>query len=179
MKFNIHGSKIKITEPIKNYIEEKIGRLDKYFSNPDSLVASVLIRIRGIEQIIEVTIPVKHIILRGETCDKDLYTAIDLVSEKIESQIRKNKTRMHHKKIKPSLIEFNLEFDVKKEELENNKVVKRKLIEMKPMSEEEAILQMNLLGHDFFLFRHDKNGKKCVIYRRTEGNYGLLIANED
>ena len=183
MRFNIHGNSVKVTAPIKDYIEEKIGRLDKYLTNPDDTTANIQVRVRGVEQIIEVTIPTQHIILRGESCDKDLYAAIDLVSEKIESQIRKNKSRLNNHKMKQGLSEFIIDFEVNKdeviEEVNDSKVVKRKSLELKPMSEEEAILQMNLLGHEFFIFRHENNQNICVLYKRHDGNYGLIITNED
>ena len=97
MKFNIRGNKVKVTEAINNHIVEKIGRLDKYFESPENLTANVLVKVQGINQIVEVTIPTKKFILRSEVKNKDLYAAIDLVSDKLERQIRKNKTRMKKK----------------------------------------------------------------------------------
>lgn len=176
MKFNIRGNKVEITEPIRKYVEEKIGRLDKYFENPDSLTANVLVRIRGIDQIVEVTIPAKKMILRGEERNKDLYAAIDLVSDKIERQIRKNKTRMQKKATKPSMIDFNMNFEAE-ENVPEETVVKRKKIEMKPMSEEEAILQMNLIGHEFFVFKDADTGEVCILYKRKDGGYGMIETN--
>ncbi len=172
MKFNIHGKKMEVTEPIKNYIEAKIGKLDKYFDNPDEITATVVVKVRGIEQIVETTIPTKTVILRGEESHKDLYAAIDLVSEKIERQIRKNKTKMK-KAIKNSIADFNFDFetDIKEEE---DKIVKRKKIETKPMSEEEAILQMNLLDHSFFVFKNSNGDSIDIIYKRKDGNYGII-----
>ena len=99
MKFNIHGKKIDVTESIKSYIEEKIGRLDKYFENPDEITATALIKLRGKDQVVEVTINANKFILRGEESHKDLYASIDKVSDKIERQIRKNKTRLKKKMI--------------------------------------------------------------------------------
>ena len=83
MKFNIHGRKIEVTDSIKSYIEEKIGRLDKYFENPDDITATVLIKLRGNTQVVEVTINANSYILRGEEDSKDLYASIDIVSDKI------------------------------------------------------------------------------------------------
>ena len=94
MKFNVHGKKIEVTDSIKNYIEEKIGKLDKYFENPDEITATALIKLRGNDQVVEVTINANSFILRGEEQHKDLYASIDKVTDKIERQIRKNKTRM-------------------------------------------------------------------------------------
>lgn len=172
MKFNIHGRKVEVTDSIKSYIEEKIGRLDKYFDQPDDVQATVVVKIRGKEQIVEVTIPLKKVLLRGEESHEDLYAAIDIVSDKIERQIRKNKTRMS-RRYKDEIVEFNLNFEEEKEE-DTSTIVKRKQIEMKPMSEEEAILQMNLLGHEFFVFKNIESNEVDVLYRRKDGDYGII-----
>ena len=177
MRFNIRGNKLKVTDPIKNYIEEKIGKLDKYFEKPDEITANVVIRVRGKDQIVEVTIPARKMILRGEESHQDLYAAIDLVSEKIERQMRKNKTRMNKKVNKPNMADFIINFDSTKEEEDKNKIVKHKNIDTKPMSEEEAILQMNLLGHEFFVFKHDKTNNTNIVYLRKDGNYGIIEIN--
>ena len=174
MKYNIHGSKVKVTPSIKSYIEEKLGKLDKYFESPDSITSNVVVRIRGLEQIVEVTIPVKGITIRNEEANSDLYAAIDLVVDKLERQIRKNKTRIK-KKVKVEVTDFwFIDFKVAKEEYDTNKIVKRKTIDNKPMSEEEAILQMNLLGHEFFVFENIDSHTTSVLYRRKDGNYGII-----
>lgn len=98
MKFIIRGRKVEVTKSIKSYIEEKLGKLDKYFSNPDEITATVLIKIKDVDQIVEVTIPVTKMILRAEESNKELYAAIDLVVDKLERQIRKNKSRLNKKK---------------------------------------------------------------------------------
>lgn len=166
---------MEVTKPIKSYIEEKIGRLDKYFENPDEITANVVVRVHGIDQIVEVTIPMKKIILRAEERNKDLYSAIDLVGDKIERQIRKNKTKMSKKNVRSKVVEINVDFDFEEKEEENSsKIVKRKVLEMKPMSEEEAVLQMNLLDHEFFVFEDDKEGNLCILYKRKDGDYGLI-----
>lgn len=170
MEFNIRGDKLKVTEPIKEYVKNKIGRLTKYFDDADNITATVSMRARGINQTVEVTIPTRKFILRGEETNKDLYAAIDIVSDKIERQIRKNKSKLS-KKIKE--VGFVLDFEVK-EEFEENKVVKRKTIDTKPMSEEEAILQMELLGHEFFIYEDSETAEICVLYRRKDGNYGII-----
>ena len=172
MKFNIHGKKLDVTESIKNYIEEKIGRLDKYFENPDDITATVLIKLRGNEQVVEATINANKFILRGEESHKDLYAAIDRVSDKVERQIRKNKTRMNKKVSKELTMDFVLDFEEKEEN--DNVIVKRKIIEDKPMSEEEAILQMELLGHEFFAFRNMETQDVNILYKRKDGDYGIL-----
>ena len=173
MKFNIHGKKVEVTKSIKEYIESKIGKLDKYFEDPENITANVVIRISGIEQIVEVTIPIQKIVVRGEERHEDLYAAIDLVVEKLERQIIKNKTRMQKRVSKESILGFDLNFESAPED-EEQTIVKRKQIEMKPMSEEEAVLQMELLGHDFYVFRNMDSGEVDVLYKRKDGNYGII-----
>lgn len=172
MKFNIHGKKIDVTEAIKSYIEEKIGRLDKYFENPDEITATALIKLRGKDQVVEVTINANKFILRGEESHKDLYASIDKVSDKIERQIRKNKTRLKKKTVKDISRDFVLDFEEPEEN--DNVIVKRKTIQNKPMSEEEAILQMELLGHEFFAYKNEETNDVNIIYKRKDGDYGIL-----
>lgn len=173
MKINIHGKKLEVTNSIKNYIETKIGRLDKYFDNPDNINATVVIKLLGKKQAVEVTINTNSFVIRGEESNNDLYASIDLVSDKIERQIRKNKTRMHKKINKEKLKDFNLAYEIEVEE-QQDIIVKRKNIETKPMDEEEAILQMELLGHDFFVFKNSNTNEFNVLYKRKEGNYGII-----
>lgn len=174
MKFNIRGKNVDVTPAIKSYIEEKIGRLDKYLESPSDVSASIVVKVRGKEQIIEVTIPVNKIILRGEESHDDLYAAIDLVSDKIERQIRKNKTKLKKRKEKNNFVDFNYEFEVNKDEEKDEAIVKRKSIEMKPMNEEEALLQMDLLGHEFFVFKNTDSECVSILYKRKDGNYGII-----
>ena len=111
-------------------------------------------------------------ILRGEQSHSDLYAAIDIVSDKMERQIRKNKTKL--KKQKSNYVEFNVDFEVDTEDDEERSVVKRKTIEMKPMSEEEAILQMELIGHEFFVFKDIDGETVSILYKRKDGDYGII-----
>ena len=172
MKFNIHGKKIDVTESIKSYIEEKIGRLDKYFENPDEITVTALIKLRGKDQVVEITINANKFILRGEESHKDLYASIDKVSDKIERQIRKNKTRLKKRNVKDVSKDFVLDFE--EVEQNDNVIVKRKTIENKPMSEEEAILQMELLGHEFFAYKNEETNDVNILYKRKDGDYGIL-----
>ncbi len=175
MKINIRSQKLEITDAINDYLNKKISRLDKYLDNPDELNANIVIKPKGIEHKVEVTINFKKVVLRAEDSNKDLYAAIDLVSDKLERQIRKNKTRM--RKSKESIKEFNLDFEVPKEEEKETTIVRRKNVEMKPMDEEEAILQMELLGHDFFIFKNTKTGLTNVLYKRKDEDYGIMEIN--
>lgn len=172
MNINIRGDKIEITESIRNYVKEKLVRLEKYFEEPNTIEAHVLIRVRNSEEIIEVTIPTTKYTLRAEEKNADLYAAIDLVIDVLERQIRKNKTKLNkHRNIEP--IGFAM-LDEGDEEEELLKIVKRKSIESKPMDEEEAILQMELLGHDFFVFKNIDEECISVLYKRKDGNYGII-----
>ena len=174
MKYNIRGDKLEVTNAINNYVESKLDRLNKYFKE-DDILANVLLRVRGNSQIIEVTIPTDKFILRSEEEDKDLYAAIDLVTDKLERQIRKNKTRLNRQNQDNKYKDFNFDYETTQDEEHDEEViVKRKNIEMKPMDEEEAILQMNLLGHEFFVYKDMHTDKVCVLYKRKDGNYGLI-----
>ena len=175
MKCKIRGEKIKVTSAIQDYVETKLSRLDKYFKNAD-VDASVLNRVKGKEQTIEVTIPYDKYTLRSEERRDDLYAAIDLVIDKLEGQIRKNKTKLK-KQVKKSEEFFNFDFEIAKEEDNQNKIVKRKSFEMKPMNEEEAILELELLGHDFYIYRDDRTNDINVLYKRKDGNYGIIETN--
>ncbi len=172
MNINIRGDKIEATESIKNYIREKLERLEKYFDEPSSLDAHVLIRVRNGKEIIEVTIPTSKYTLRAEEKHEDLYAAIDLVIDVLERQIRKNKTKLNKKRAVEPIGFASIEEDVEDEYIDT--IVKRKDIESKPMGEEEAILQMELLGHDFFLFRNVDEECISLIYKRKDGNYGII-----
>lgn len=174
MKINTRGDKLLVTEGIKSHIDSKLKKLEKYFDNHDELSANVLVRVTGRNQTIEVTIPTNHFTLRAEEAHDDLYAAVDLVVDKLERQIRKNKTRIEKRSKKDKFKEINYDFNIEIDEEDNNKIVKRKTLDMKPMSEEEAILQMNLLGHVFFIFKNIDNENICLLYKRNDGNYGII-----
>lgn len=170
MEVLIRGNKVDITESMSNYVKEKLSKLDKYMST-ESLKANVLVKVRNYTQKIEVTIPLKTLILRAEEEQQDFYSAVDLVISKLERQIRKNKDKLM-KKEKKGTKEFNLEEVIPIESEE--KIIKRKKIDLKPMDEEEAILQMELLGHSFYLYKDSENNTVSVIYKRKDGEYGII-----
>ena len=171
MRIDIRGDKVKITEAIKSQIEEKLGKLDQYFEKPEELKAYVVVRVRNKEQIIEVTIPTPKFTLRAETSEEDLYTAIDLTMDKLERQIRKNKTKMRRKF--KDVLQYEMMMDITEDE-EESSIVKRKAIELRPMDEEEAILQMELVDHDFFVFKNVDTDSISVLYKRKDGSYGII-----
>lgn len=173
MNILIRGEKVEVTKSIENYVKEKLQRLDKYIENSDKIKATVVINVINHNQKVEVTIPLKNFILRAEETQEDLYAAVDIVVDKIERQIRKNKTKLMSKKMKETNKGFNLDIVEEFDEKEDT-VVKRKKIEVKPMSEEEAIIQMELLGHQFYLFKDSETLKPTVVYKRKDNNYGII-----
>lgn len=175
MNINIRGDKIEVTDSIKNYVKEKLERLDKYFEDSSKIDAHVIIRARNGEQIIEVTVPTSKYTLRAEEKHSDLYAAIDLVVDVLERQIRKNKTRLNKRRSEADVV-FSFIPEEDEEYVETNQVVKRKTIDKKPMSEEEAVLQMELLDHDFFLYYDVDEECFAVIYKRKDGNYGIIYS---
>ena len=177
MEIFVRGDKIEVTKAIQDYAKEKLGRIEKYLGDAENVKATVVASVKGHNQKVEVTIPLKSIILRAEETKDDLYAAIDIVSDKLERQIRKNKTKLQSKKMKEKFSK-ELIYDaierLEEDKEETSKIVKRKSVEVKPMSEEEAILQMELLEHQFYIFKDSETNKVAVVYKRKEGNYGII-----
>ena len=176
MEILVRGEKLKVTQAIQDYAEEKLSRINKYLGDAEKVKAVVVVSAKGYKQKAEVTIPLKTVIIRAEETRDDLYAAIDVVVDKLERQIRKNKTKLQSKKIKARIDKdfmFDMIEDIK-DEKNDEKIVKRKKIEVKPMSEEEAILQMELLGHEFYIFKDSETNNIAVVYKRTDGNYGII-----
>ena len=179
MKCSIRGEKIRVTKAIDGYINSKLSRIDKYFKD-SNMDAKVLIKLKGKKQAIEVTIPYDKYTLRSESEHDDLYAAIDLVVDKLEGQIRKNKAKVK-KQVKKDNTLINFEYELTKEEekaSKGKKIVKRKTLEMKPMDEEEAILELELLGHDFFIFKDVHTNNIHILYKRKDGHYGIIETGE-
>ncbi len=177
MELLIRGEKIEVTKAIQDYAKEKLSRINKYIGDSEKVKASVVVNVKGHNQKVEVTIPLKNVILRAEETRDDLYAAIDVVVDKLERQIRKNKTKIQSKKMKEKLSkDFMIDAieKIEDDKEEENKIVKRKTVEVKPMSEEEAILQMELLEHQFYIFKDSETNKVAVVYKRKEGNYGII-----
>lgn len=173
MKITLRGDKIKITDAMQEYAKEKLERLDKYLDNSENVNANLVVKVQNYKQKVEVTIPLKNFILRAEEVQDDFYAAVDIVVDKIERQIRKNKTKLQSKKIKDSK-EIIFDYIEEYKEEEEEVIVKRKKIEVKPMSEEEAIIQMELLGHQFYLFKDADTMKPSLVYKRNDGQYGII-----
>lgn len=173
MKITLRGKNIEITEAIEEKVSEKLSKLDKYFIVSENVEAKVLVRTYPYGQKIEVTITTEYVLLRAEVVDQDLYNAIDLVIDKLEGQIRKYKTRLNRKS-KDNKLAFNLASIEPLEEEEEDVLVKTKTITPKPMDMEEAIMQMELIGHSFFVYRDTETDAISIVYRRNDGDYGLI-----
>lgn len=172
MKVIIRGKNIDLTEGIETKITKKLSLLDKYFIMSDNVEAKVLIRVYPVGQKIEVTIPTEYVLLRAEVVDADLYNAIDLVVDKLEGQIRKYKTRLSRKS-KDNKLAFNFA-SIEPLETEEDVIVKTKTISPKPMDMEEAIMQMELIGHSFYVYKDMETNLVSVVYKRHDGDYGLI-----
>lgn len=173
MKVIIRGKNIDLTEGIETKINKKLAMLDKYFIMSENVEAKVLIRTYPVGQKIEVTIPTEYVLLRAEVVDNDLYNAIDLVIDKLEGQIRKYKTRLNRKS-KDNKLAFNVASIEPLENEEKDEIVKTKTISPKPMDMEEAIMQMELIGHTFFVYQDVETNSISVVYKRHNGGYGLI-----
>lgn len=174
MKYNIRSEKIEVIDSIKNYLTSKLDKLDRYFDDSHLIDCKILLIVRGREHKVEVTIPYKSFQLRAEASHSDMYAAIDLVIDKLERQIRKYKTKIVSKKRREEIVNEIEDFF----EEEQEEIVKRKELFLKPINEEEAIFQMELSGHDFYIFKNiDENDKICVLYKRKDGNCGIIKVN--
>ena len=172
MKYNIRGNKIDVTQAINDYLESKLAKVEKYFD--DDVEAKAIISAKGREQKVEVTIWSGKYNVRAEESNEDLYSAIDLVVDKLERQLKRFKDKFNNKKIAKE--EFVPEIEEYFEDEEQD-VVRRKEVFLKPIDEEEAITQMELLGHSFFVFKNVDTNKINVVYKRNDGGYGIIEAN--
>ncbi|HWJ79007.1 MAG TPA: ribosome-associated translation inhibitor RaiA [Niallia sp.] len=183
MNFNIRGENIEVTPAIREYVEKKIAKLERYFSEtPDANVNVNLKTYNDKTAKVEVTIPMSQLLLRAEEDHVDMYAAIDLITDKLERQIRKHKTkvnRKHREKGNLNAIFGSIETAATTavEEEENDlEIVRQKRFNLKPMDSEEAILQMDLLGHNFFVYTDAETNTTNIVYKRKDGKYGLIEA---
>lgn len=178
MKYQITGKNIKITEGISAAIEKKLKKMDKYFLINDEVDCRVVCSAHDLDQKIEITIFLPQMPLRAEVSDPDLYAALDLAVDKLEGQMRKIKTRMDRSKDKMSLGEsINFEqVETEKEPEEKDVIVRAKSYYLQAMDIEEAVLRMQALGHDFFLYLDEEDDRISVVYNRRDGGYGVIQA---
>ncbi|SDZ34014.1 putative sigma-54 modulation protein [Evansella caseinilytica] len=181
MNFKIRGENLEITPALREYVEKKVGRLEKYFESPLRSDVNVKMSVSSNDQRVEITIPMTKLLLRAEEKHSDMYAAIDLVIEKLERQIRKHKTKVNRKFRQDDSLKYMFKNELEplveeqpeytEEELE---IVRTKRFALKPMDAEEAVLQMDMLGHNFFVFSNAENGRTNVVYKRRDGRYGLI-----
>lgn len=171
MKVTVVAKNIELTPAIKEMVERKISKLDKYFES--DVEAKATLKVQKNRHNIEVLIPFNGILLRAEESTDDMYKSIDRVEEKLTRQIRKQRTKLDRRK-HGSLRFAEIATDSYDEEENDGKVVKTKEFNVKPMVVDEAVLQMELIGHNFFLFQNAETNKINVVYKRKDGDYGLL-----
>lgn len=167
MKFNIRGENIEVTPALKEYVEKKLSKLERYFDTFPEI--KVNLKVYSDKQRVEVTIPFTDLLLRAEETNSDMYAAIDLVVDKLERQIRKHKTKVNRKLREKGSMKTNFILPeavavldaVEEDELE---LVRTKRFDLKPMDVEEAILQMDMLGHNFFVFTNADTNETNVVY---------------
>ena len=177
MKIQIRGvNNLQVTDAIKTHIESKVGNLTKFLPQDQDLEARVNIKVYDLIQKVEVTIPGKQFILRAEEQHHDLYAAVDLVVDKLERQIRRHKTKANRKIREREGIKeyFSNLGDQPTIKVEDETPYKVKKVHLKPMDVEEAIMQLELLGHDFYVYHDLDVDAVCVLYTRRDGKYGVI-----
>lgn len=185
MKVTVRGkNKFVPSDAIKDYAIGKLQKLDHYFQKNEELSATVVCKVYDSHQTVEITIPTKNIILRAEVNSDDIYSAIDLSIDKLESQIRKHKSKIY-KSLKrrtgvashyASKVDFDLE-EFKTEVLATN-LVRNKKVDLTPMSADDAVMQMEMLNHDFYVFLDSETKKVSVVYLRDDGDYGIIVTDQ-
>jgi len=167
-----------ITDAIREHIDLKVGSLSKFLPANEELEARVNIKIYDVIQKVEVTIPGKQFILRAEEEHTDLYAAVDLVIDKLERQIRRHKTKANKKiREREGIAEYFSNLENGDKDIVTDEPFKSKEIFLKPMDVEEAIMQLDLLGHDFFVYYDMELNSVCVVYRRKDGQIGVIETN--
>jgi len=176
MKVQIYGKNITVTPAIAEKIETKLNLLEKYFIIDESVVANVVVRVYPTKQKIEVTIPTKFAVLRAEVTHDDLYAAIDLAVDKLEDQIRRQKTRLNRKNKEKLAMAFleSEEFNDEDYDESDDELVRTKTITPDLMDLDEAIMRMEMLNHSFFIYRDMETKEIAVVYKRHDGGYGLI-----
>lgn len=172
MKISMACRKIDLTQGMKDYTEKRAQKLDKFFD--ESADAKFVFSVEKNRQKVELTIFNHNTIFRVETITDDMYASVDKAISDVERQIRKNKTRLEKRLRSGALDSYNMPVEQPVEEEKEFSIVKKKVFSAKPMSTEEAILQMNLLQHEFFVFVNSEDERPCIVYKRKDGNYGLI-----
>ncbi len=183
LKVNVRGENIEVTAALRDYVEKKLAKLEKYFEDTSNSTAHVNLKVYTNKNAkVEVTIPLPYLVLRAEETSPDMYGSIDLVTDKLERQIRKHKTKINRKSREKGY--KGLDFASQEPGADNSKdeddiqIVRTKNIALKPMDSEEAVLQMEMLGHSFFIYEDADTQDVNIVYRRRDGRYGLIEAGE-
>lgn len=169
MNIIVRGKNIDVTDALKDYVDKRVGKLEKYFEGIHD--AQVTLIVEKDTHRVEVTLPVNGVIFRGEESTPDMYSSIDLVVDKLEKQIAKYKSKLSKKLHKNFILEA---VPVGHPEHEEPQIMKTKRFAIKPMQIEEAVMQMNLVGHNFYVFSNSETDEVNVVYKRKDGNYGLI-----
>ncbi len=172
MLVSILGRNMRVTEAMESNFETKLSRLDKYFSEEQE--AKVTVSHQKNQQKVEVTVPFHSGVVRAEAMDEDVYNALDVAIEKLKKQLAKHKDKLMKKPFGSIRFESIEDYVPAAGEEQEEKIIRRKVFEYKPMSEEDALLQLEMLGHDFFVFDNYETGKVTVVYKRKDGAYGLI-----
>lgn len=176
MKLSVQGKNFQVTDDILKYAEKRLSTVEKFFDNIQEL-NTIISKERGNIKV-EVTLSASGTVIRGESRTPDVFSSIDDVVDKLKRQIKKYKERFIERRREAAKEEKRFERSTEEFEEEEPKIVKVKKFILKPMDEEEAIMQMELLGHNFFVFLNSRTDKFNVIYKRTDGNYGLIEPEE-
>ena len=179
--YNVRGENIEVTKAIRDYAEKKVAKLERFFDDVPEATAYVNLKVYPDKTAkAEVTIPLSFLVLRAEETTADLYASIDLVVDKLERQVRKYKTKIHRKSRERGFEGFEPSFGVEESSTQTSEqesgldIVRSKRVHLKPMDSEEAVLQMNMLGHDFFIYTDAETNDINIVYRRKDGRYGLI-----
>ena len=176
MKYQIIGKNIEVTDSIRHDLERKLARMDKYFVINDEVLCRAVVRSYKVGAKVEITIFTKQMDFRTEVKNDDLYAAVDLAIDKLEGQMRKLKTRMDRTAESASLGKALAFENFESEEGEEDTIVRTKSIYLEPMTIDEAITRMEALGHSFFLYLDDDDDRVSVAYKRNDGGYGVIQA---
>lgn len=173
MKFNITGRNINIGDRTREHIEKKIGKLSKFFA--EDAVAHVTVSHRKDDYIVEVSIPIKNTLIRAEETSTDLFVTIDLVEEILERQIKRHRAKLIDRvQNKEAFSQLFIEDEEPVSDEDEIRIEKVKKFDFKPMTAEEACLQMELLGHSFYVFKDADSNETCVVYKRKNNSYGII-----
>lgn len=188
LQYNIKADNVEVTPAVREYIEKKVDKIERYF--PEGTNATAMINLKALNHSqtkVEITIPMKNLVLRAEERHDELYAAVDLIIGKLERQIRKYKTKINRKfrdregmgmafaaAEQVTQTSNDAENSYTDEDDEDLTIVRTKQFELKPMDEEEAVLQMNMLGHTFFVYTDAESNETNIVYKRKDGTYGLI-----